>query len=202
MNQLLVSEDITINKLTHQVTQNEVLLNLPDLSYKTLVTLIQMAPNTVTIDQMIDRVWEGIEVSPETVTQRIALLRKSLNANSDSKIEYISSVRNKGYRWIPEVKSINQPLKNNYQFKWWMILMAAVMLIISVYFYVFKQSTTEITPTPVEQNKDEFLSQAWLYLNKHDLPSNKIALELFRKSLATNLDNVEAMIGIAFALSH
>ena len=100
--QNLVSEDLSVNPVTHQVSQNGHRIKLPDLSYKTLMVLIDNAPNSVSIDQLIDLVWGEVEVSPETVTQRIALLRKSLSANN-TKTEYISSIRNQGYRWVPEI---------------------------------------------------------------------------------------------------
>ena len=201
-NQFLVTEDLTINQLTQQVTHNGSLLLLPDLSYRTLLLLIEKAPNTVSVDQLIENVWQDIEVSSETVTQRIALLRKSLNTNSKPGINYISSIRNKGYRWVPEVKTINKTLNNSNHYRLWMLLITVVLVIASSWFYFANQPKNQNTSFQTTQSKDEFLSQAWLYLNKHDLPSNKIALDLFRKSLANNSENTEAMIGISFAISH
>ena len=48
------------------------------------------------------------------MTQRIALLRKSLNTSS-SEIEYISSIRNIGYRWVPEIHILDNKSPNK---KW------------------------------------------------------------------------------------
>ena len=201
-NQFIVSEDLTINQLTQQVTLNGSQLNLPDLSYRTLLLLIEQAPNTVSVDLLIEYVWQDIEVSSETVTQRIALLRKSLKADSKPGVSYISSIRNKGYRWVPEVKAIKPPNKKSKHLKLWLLLMVSVFVMISAWFYVYKPLITQKPLVQTKQNKDEFLILARLYLNKHDLPSNKIAIELFRKSLALNADSADAMIGISFALSH
>ncbi|MBL4659008.1 MAG: tetratricopeptide repeat protein [Alcanivoracaceae bacterium] len=206
MKQTLVSEDLIVNQVTHQVTQNGDYLKLPDLSYRTLLLLLKKAPNAVTIDQLIDEVWQKIEVSPETVTQRIALLRKSLSANNN-KVEYISSIRNQGYRWVPEIQTLYKSSKKKNSLNVKLPLLALVILFVSVMIWVYNSNKSVIHNQPIQINKiepiqDEYLSQAWLYLNKHDLNSNQIAIELFRKSLASNPDSVDAMMGISFALSH
>jgi DNA-binding winged helix-turn-helix (wHTH) protein/Flp pilus assembly protein TadD len=201
--QILVSEDLTINPVTHQVTQKGHPIKLPELSYRTLVELLMQAPNTVSVDYLIDNVWQDIEVSPETVTQRIALLRKSLSANSQANNEYISSIRNQGYRWVPEVKSIDpNSIKKQQSFK--LILIISIVSLLSVIYWV-NENNNEKDSNSVIQTKstqDEYLSQAWYYFKKHDLNSNQIAIELFRKSLASKANNTEAMIGISLALSH
>lgn len=194
--------DLRINHKTQQVTKNNVEVKLTHLSYKTLITLINNAPNVVSIDELIDQVWGDIQVSSETVTQRIALVRKSLAAANESNEKYIASIRNQGYRWVPIVKTSNQ----NSHKKGRTNLLAFVLLLlfcfIILWFYISNKTSTHTIPTTINQSNDEYLSQAWHYLNKHDLPSNKIAMKLFRKSLAENTENVEAMIGISFALSH
>ncbi len=201
--QILVSKDLTINQVTHQVTQNGNQIKLPDLSYRTLVVLLKQAPNVVSIDQLIDRVWQDIEVSPETVTQRIALLRKSLSINSQANDEYISSIRNQGYRWVPEVQLLDKTsLKKPQSFK--LVLILLIVSVLAVIFWMSEYINEEDSNSVIQQkqSQDEFLSQAWYYFNKHDLNSNIIAIELFRKSLASNPNNVEAMTGISLALSH
>jgi DNA-binding winged helix-turn-helix (wHTH) protein len=73
--QILISADLKINPFNYQVTRLGKPIKLPDLCYRVLVALVTQAPNPVTIDELIDSVWGKVEVSPETVKQRIALLR-------------------------------------------------------------------------------------------------------------------------------
>ena len=55
---------------------------LPKLSFDLLMALIEAAPRIVTTDELMDRVWTGLVVSPETVSQRVSLLRAALGDNS------------------------------------------------------------------------------------------------------------------------
>ena len=199
--------DLRINRETQQVTKKNVNVKLTHLSYKTLITLIKNAPNSVSfdqlIDQLIDQVWGDTLVSSETVTQRIALVRKSLAYSNESNEKYIASIRNQGYRWVPGVKSSNQDnhKKNLSKLLGSVFLISFCFVLLSLYM-TNKTTSQNITNQKEEQSKDEYLSQAWHYLDKHDFSSNKIAIELFRKSLALNTENVQAMIGISLALSH
>lgn len=72
---------------------------LPRLSFNLLRALIRAAPNTLSVDELMDRVWPGLVVSPETVTQRIKLLRDALSDDSHAP-RYIGLVRGRGYRLL------------------------------------------------------------------------------------------------------
>ena len=75
---------------------------LPKLSFDLLLALVRLAPNIVSIDTLIERVWGGIIVSPETVTQRVKLLRDALG-DDPQEPRYIGSLRGRGYFLIPPV---------------------------------------------------------------------------------------------------
>lgn len=205
--QFCVTDDLRINLKTQQVSKNNANLRLTNLSYKTLLVLISNAPDTVSVDQLIDEVWGDIQVSSETVTQRIALVRKSLASSDESNEKYITSIRSQGYRWRSEVTSSNENIPKNSHFKFWAPVLLSVLGLVLLWIYMSNKTTSQNTTiqnlvTYGNQNKDEYLSQARHYLNKHDLSSNKIAIELFRKSLATHPDSIDAMLGISFSLSH
>jgi transcriptional activator of cad operon len=77
---------------------------LPKLSFELLVALVRAAPNVVSLEEMMARVWPGVVVSPETVTQRVKLLRDALQ--DDPKLpRYIAGVRGRGYRLVVSVAS-------------------------------------------------------------------------------------------------
>lgn len=68
--------DIDQRRLTRQGQD----LRLSKLTFRLLHVLASAAPAMVTKDEMADRVWSGLVVSPETVTQRIKLLRDARSA--------------------------------------------------------------------------------------------------------------------------
>lgn len=77
-------------------------IKLPKLSFQLLVALVRAAPNVLTHDEIAAQVWSGRNVSPETLTQRIKVLRDALGDNPNDP-RYILGVRGQGYRLIPEV---------------------------------------------------------------------------------------------------
>ncbi len=71
-----------MNTGTQQVTKNGESVAFPKLSYQLLVILVETAPNVVTQDELINRVWPGRQVGHDTITQRIRLLRRALGDKS------------------------------------------------------------------------------------------------------------------------
>jgi TolB-like protein/DNA-binding winged helix-turn-helix (wHTH) protein len=102
-------------------------IDLTKLSFDVLKVLVEAAPNLVSHDELIDRVWGTDRViTPENLTQRIKLLRESIGDDA-GKPSYIEGVRGQGFRLIPEVNtesrtsvSIFTPRKIN-----WMAYLAA-----------------------------------------------------------------------------
>jgi TolB-like protein/DNA-binding winged helix-turn-helix (wHTH) protein len=75
---------------------------LPRLSFDLLVALVQVAPNLASYEHLMQSVWPGVVVGPETVSQRVKLLREALgDAARDPR--YVGAVRGRGYRLIPPV---------------------------------------------------------------------------------------------------
>ena len=75
--QLLIG-DLVLDTGKRQVCRGDKVLELPKLSYKLVLTLASAAPNLLTHDELVDQVWPGKIVSPETLTQRIKLVRRAL----------------------------------------------------------------------------------------------------------------------------
>ncbi|MGH8204051.1 MAG: winged helix-turn-helix domain-containing protein, partial [Steroidobacteraceae bacterium] len=104
--------DLTLDVGRRRVTRNGEALHLGKLTYEMLVALVEAAPNVVTQDQLADRVWSGRFATPETVAQRVKLLRSALDDDT-SHPRYIEVQRGQGYRLIPPVesesKAVSQP---------------------------------------------------------------------------------------------
>jgi TolB-like protein/DNA-binding winged helix-turn-helix (wHTH) protein/lipoprotein NlpI len=95
--------DLWIDVGRQQVTRAGDVIALPKLSYDMLITLIREAPNLVSNDTLMERVWPKLVVSPETVSQRVKLLRDALG-DDPRKPRYIEGLRGRGYRLIPTVE--------------------------------------------------------------------------------------------------
>jgi len=90
-------------------------LRLSKLTFRTLHVLVSAAPSLVTKDELAESVWDGRPVTPETVVQRVKLLRKALQDDADDP-RYLDVVRGQGYRWIASVEPKGQTHKNATQF--------------------------------------------------------------------------------------
>jgi len=98
-------DDLLIDSGTQRVFRDGAEIALPKLSFDLLMALTRAAPNTVSQEELIRQVWIGLVVSPETVTQRVKLLRDALSDDSQSP-RYVGLVRGRGYRLLPTPVSV------------------------------------------------------------------------------------------------
>jgi len=75
---------------------------LPKLSYDLLLVLVRAAPNLVSVDELMRRVWPGVVVGPETVSQRVKMLRDLLDDDPKAP-RYIHGLRGRGYQILATV---------------------------------------------------------------------------------------------------
>jgi len=80
---------------------------LPKLSFDLLVALARRAPSVIPTEELIARVWPGVAISDETLTQRVALLRRALGEDAKEP-RYLRSVRGRGYQLIPEAVPLGE----------------------------------------------------------------------------------------------
>ncbi|MGI9234247.1 MAG: tetratricopeptide repeat protein [Woeseiaceae bacterium] len=103
MNECFEVGDLVVDVGRRTVSRGSQELVLPKLSFDLLAELIRAAPNTLSVDDLIDRVWGGRVVNPATVSKRVELLRQALDDDShDSR--YVALVRGHGYRLVAAVK--------------------------------------------------------------------------------------------------
>jgi TolB-like protein/DNA-binding winged helix-turn-helix (wHTH) protein/Flp pilus assembly protein TadD len=100
-------DDLVIDADRRRVTRGDSVLALHGLSFDLLLTLARAAPELLTNDQLMERVWPGLVVSPETVTQRVKLVRDALGDDSQAP-RYVLGVRGRGYRLIARVVRIEE----------------------------------------------------------------------------------------------
>src|SRR5271168_2480945 len=104
--------DLTIDTGPQVVSRGAGPIALPKLSYDLLLVLVRAAPNLVSLDELMRLVWPGIIVSPETVSQRIKLLRDALG-DDPREPRYIAGLRGRGYQMVAAVKAFEaEPAAN------------------------------------------------------------------------------------------
>jgi TolB-like protein/DNA-binding winged helix-turn-helix (wHTH) protein len=102
-------DDLTIDLGKQRVTRAGSDIPLPRLSFDLLVTLARAAPNFVSFDQLAERVWPGLVIAPETISQRVKLVRDALGDDTHAP-RYIAGIRGRGYRMVAAVNAlVNQP---------------------------------------------------------------------------------------------
>ena len=102
--------DLRVDPGQARVLRGDIEIALPKLSFDLLMALIEVAPRIVTTDELMDRVWTGLVVSPETVSQRVSLLRAALGDNPKDP-RYVAVVRGRGYRIVAEISRVEMPLQ-------------------------------------------------------------------------------------------
>ena len=97
--------DLELDAGRRQLSRDGVPVKLTKLSFNVLQVLVEAAPNLVTHDELIDKVWGSNRVvSPENLSQRIMMLRQSLGDDAQQPV-YIEGLRGQGFRLIPPVES-------------------------------------------------------------------------------------------------
>ena len=99
--------DLRVDVGQQRVTRSGSEITLPNLSFQLLVALIRVAPNVLSHDLLMARVWPGVIVSPETLTKRVNLLREALGDNAQEP-RYIVGVRSRGYQLVAAVSPVGR----------------------------------------------------------------------------------------------
>jgi TolB-like protein/Flp pilus assembly protein TadD/DNA-binding winged helix-turn-helix (wHTH) protein len=100
-------DDLIVDVGQQRVTRSGTEIPLPRLSFELLLALTRAAPNLVTFDQLTERVWPGLVITPETISQRVKLVRAALGDDPHSP-RYIGGVRGRGYRMVAAVQPLPQ----------------------------------------------------------------------------------------------
>jgi TolB-like protein/DNA-binding winged helix-turn-helix (wHTH) protein/cytochrome c-type biogenesis protein CcmH/NrfG len=97
--------DLVVDTARASVSRNGAEIQLPRLSFNLLIALIEAAPAVVSLDELMTRVWPGVVVNHETVSQRVKLLRDAIGDDPKSP-RYITAVRGRGYRLVASVQPL------------------------------------------------------------------------------------------------
>ncbi len=126
-------------------------LDISGLTFDLLVALVRAAPSLVCHDDLAITVWQGRIVTPETVAQRVKLLRKALGDDAANP-RYIGLVKRRGYKLLPTVKRVDAAVKsfnNSRLFAWYNWAISGVLLAaVSLYFWRGKEASSPAVGAP------------------------------------------------------
>jgi TolB-like protein/tetratricopeptide (TPR) repeat protein/DNA-binding winged helix-turn-helix (wHTH) protein len=112
-------DDLTVDIGQQRVTRAGVEIPMPHLSFQLLVALAHAAPNVLTFDQLTERVWPGLVITPETISQRVKLVRTALGDDPQAP-RYIGGVRGRGYRMVAAVRPLTERRRREPAIPYWM----------------------------------------------------------------------------------
>ena len=85
-----------------QISRDGEVVRVEARTMKLLVCLAERAGEVVSIDDLLDQVWSGVVVTPDSVYQAVASLRRLLGDDARQP-EYIATVPRLGYRMVASV---------------------------------------------------------------------------------------------------
>ncbi|MEM1434002.1 MAG: winged helix-turn-helix domain-containing protein [Pseudomonadota bacterium] len=100
----LVIDDLVVDPATRQVERAGVGLKVSGLTFDLLVALAEAAPALASQEMLAEKVWNGRPVSPETLAQRVKMLREALGDDARQP-RYVELVRGQGYRLLSEPRA-------------------------------------------------------------------------------------------------
>ncbi len=178
-------------------------ISLSDLSWRVLSVLIKHAPETVGYEELAAGAWPQQQVSPDTMSQRIKLLRRSLDDDPKTP-RYVATERGVGYRFVAEVEPITESAPSNQKR---IVLAVAATLAAMALLFLWKPNREAVL---VPQSPDitaavstaDLIASGYQYLGRGSYEDNERALSLFEQAQEKDPNNVAAMIGQSFAHSH
>jgi TolB-like protein/DNA-binding winged helix-turn-helix (wHTH) protein len=91
-----------VNPATGEISRNGEILRLEARAMLLLLCLAEQAGEVVSIEELLNQVWSGVNVSPDSVYQSVASLRRQLG-DDPKQPSYIATVPRLGYRMVATV---------------------------------------------------------------------------------------------------
>jgi|GEM_PF-1461681 len=197
--------DLIVDMHRRQVMRGGDPVHLPDLSWRVLAALIEHAPETAGYDALAKAAWRQDNVSPDTMTQRIKLLRQALDDNPGAPA-YVATDRGVGYRLVTPVEVINEKSSFLDKRTWALAAGACFLTLGIVVFIVTRTALAPInTPDPtisVVVSANDLVDRGFEYMARGSKDDNERALLLFDQAMVKDSNNLRGIIGQSFAHSH
>lgn len=92
-----------LDTVKRRLVRDGEVVSLTPKAFETLLVLVENSGRVVEKDDLMDKVWAGLAVEENNLTQNISALRKALGERRDEP-QYILTVSGLGYRFIASVK--------------------------------------------------------------------------------------------------
>lgn len=93
----------SVHPASGELSRDSEVVRLDERSMRLLLCLAERAGQVVSIEELLDRVWAGVNVSQDSVYQAVATLRRTLG-DDPKQPAYIATVPRLGYRMVAEVR--------------------------------------------------------------------------------------------------
>ena len=124
---------ISLDPIHHTVTVGSQEVELQPLTFALFAKLLEHKNQILSIATLTDEVWGNVTVSPDTLKQRIFLLRKALE-EAGVKECAVQSVRGQGYRLVvPEKRRIFTTTNHRRKIAWAAVNLVVVLVAIYVW---------------------------------------------------------------------
>jgi TolB-like protein/DNA-binding winged helix-turn-helix (wHTH) protein len=94
--------DWSVSPLAGQMTRGSETVRVEARTMRLLLCLAENAGEVVSIDDLLDQVWQGVVVTPDSVYQAVTALRRLLG-DDPKQPAYIATVPRRGYRMVATV---------------------------------------------------------------------------------------------------
>jgi TolB-like protein/DNA-binding winged helix-turn-helix (wHTH) protein/Tfp pilus assembly protein PilF len=89
-------DDLRVDVERRRVMRGDTELPVAGISFDLFLVLVRAAPDLVSVEELMRCVWPDVVVSPDTVSQRVRILRQALN-DAAEKPRYVAGVHGRGY---------------------------------------------------------------------------------------------------------
>ena len=94
--------DWRVDPVASQISRDGETARVEERTMRVLLCLAEQAGEVVSIDELLNQVWAGVNVAPDSVYQAVASLRRALGDNPKEP-KYIATVPRLGYRMVAAV---------------------------------------------------------------------------------------------------
>jgi len=197
-----------VNPASGQISREGETVRVEARTMRLLICLAEHAGQVVSIDTLLEQVWAGVIVTPDSVYQAITSLRRLLG-DDPKQPHYIATVPRLGYRMVATVSPWVEPSSSrpvpqetagaaHQGSKNWPLIAGAAVLVILALFLVYGRFGSAVHPRPTP---DAVSAQASIaVLPFLDLTSESMDQEYFADGITEELiDRLSKIPGLRVA---
>jgi transcriptional activator of cad operon len=192
--------DWLVNPMAGQMSRGEDTIRVEARTMRLLLCLAENAGEVVSIDDLLSQVWAGVIVTPDSVYQAVASLRRLLG-DDPKQPAYIATVPRLGYRMVATVDSriddlAALPARSRPQSRMSSVLAVAVFLVVgclSLYMLIMRDSAIHATAVPANAVRDPKTIAVLPFLDLTDRMNEEAFADGMTEELIDRLSKVRGL---------